>query len=113
MDGALQAYMPSYSTLSLLSIVFLLGYVGICALGSLLNQPIFSWYVMSLLLIIVIILLLYPLAGLALEHAPVKAYLVILSGPFFIVWRTWLALTTRKSKAQVIWVRTQHGDNKE
>jgi 1,2-diacylglycerol 3-beta-glucosyltransferase len=113
LDGALQAYMPSYSTLSLLSIVFFLGYVGICALGNLLDQPIFSWYVMSLLLIIVILLLLYPLAGLALEHAPLKAYLVILSGPFFIVWRTWLALTTRKSKAQVIWVRTQHGNNKE
>lgn len=113
LDGAFQAYMPSYSTLSILSMIFSLGYVFICALGRFLNQPIFSWYVMFLLLIIVIVLIFYPLAGLALEHAPFKAYLIILSGPFFIIWRTWLALNIRRSKAQVFWVRTPHGGKKK
>jgi hypothetical protein len=50
-------------------------------------------------------LILYPLLGLALERAPLRAYLAILSGPAFIVWRTWLALAAR-SRREVTWVRT-------
>jgi hypothetical protein len=54
----------------------------------------------------------YPLIGLALERAPLKAYLAILAGPFFIVWRTWLALTARFGRRPVVWIRTVHGGGK-
>jgi hypothetical protein len=58
------------------------------------------------------ILFIYPLLGLALEKAPARAYWAILSGPFFIVWRTWLALTARFGGKQVVWIRTAHGAKK-
>jgi hypothetical protein len=55
-------------------------------------------------------LLVYPLVGLALERAPIKAYLAILLGPYFIVWRTWLAFITRFGGKKVTWIRTEHGE---
>jgi hypothetical protein len=54
----------------------------------------------------------YPLLGLLLEKAPLRAYLAILSGPVFILWRTWLALTARFGGRSVVWVRTAHGEQK-
>jgi hypothetical protein len=51
---------------------------------------------------------LYPLIGLALERAPFKAYLVILTGPIFILWRIWLSLVTRFGTKRIVWVRTAH-----
>jgi hypothetical protein len=47
-----------------------------------------------------------------LEKAPFKAYLAILSGPFFILWRTWLALAARFGSKPVIWIRTDHGEQR-
>jgi hypothetical protein len=58
---------------------------------------------------VVVMLLLYPMAGLALERAPVRAYIAILLGPYFILWRTWLALNSRFGGKQVTWIRTEHG----
>jgi hypothetical protein len=49
---------------------------------------------------------------LALERAPLRAYIVILSGPFFIVWRTILALFSRYLNKSTIWVRTAHGEQR-
>jgi hypothetical protein len=57
----------------------------------------------------VVLLMIYPLVGLALEHAPARAYVAILLGPYFILWRTWLALLSRFGKKQVTWIRTEHG----
>jgi hypothetical protein len=54
-------------------------------------------------------LLIYPLVGLALERAPFRAYIAILLGPYFILWRTWLALNSRFGGKQVTWIRTEHG----
>jgi hypothetical protein len=54
----------------------------------------------------------YPLFGLALEKAPAKAYVVILTGPLFIVWRTYLAIKSRYFRRQDVWVRTAHGELK-
>ena len=60
--------------------------------------------------IVAVLLFIYPFIGLVLEKAPLRAYLAILSGPFFIVWRTWLALKARYGHKPVIWIRTAHGD---
>ncbi len=105
LDGALQAYLPSYSTLTL---------TGGVALASqlLINWrfgPVFPRKLIGAWTTLLGILFAYPLFGLVLEQAPLKAYLAILSGPFFIIWRTWLALTARFGKKQVIWIRTNHG----
>lgn len=106
LDGALQASFPSYSTLSLISLMGLAIQVPIdYFVESISLYPLIgAWAAM------VITLLIYPLAGLALERAPVRAYIAILLGPYFILWRTWLALTSRFGKKQVTWIRTEHGE---
>jgi cellulose synthase/poly-beta-1,6-N-acetylglucosamine synthase-like glycosyltransferase len=104
LDGALQAYFPSFSTLTMVTGFGLV----LQLLFNWLIGPVFSTNVILLWLAVVGILLVYPLFGLALEKAPLKAYLAILSGPLFIVWRSWLALTARFGGKQVTWIRTAH-----
>jgi cellulose synthase/poly-beta-1,6-N-acetylglucosamine synthase-like glycosyltransferase len=106
LDGALQAYLPAYSTLTLLS------------LATLAAQMLINWLVMPLFPLWLVIawaavataLFLYPFIGLFLEKAPLRAYGVMLSGTLFIVWRTWLILKNRLSGQSVVWVRTAHGE---
>ena len=105
LDGATQAILPSYSTLSLLSLGFL-------TLQVLINYLVGSVFPASLVFAWVLVagtLLIYPLFGLALEHAPRRAYLAILLGPYFILWRTWLAFRSRFLERDISWVRTEHG----
>jgi hypothetical protein len=59
-----------------------------------------------------VLLFAYPLFGLALERAPARAYLVILTGPLFVLWRTALAVKARYSRRPPVWIRTAHGDTK-
>jgi cellulose synthase/poly-beta-1,6-N-acetylglucosamine synthase-like glycosyltransferase len=100
LDGALGTIIPSYSTLTLISIFFLIvNYFMINDVGTAL---------VSLWLLITILWLVYPLLGLAIEKAPVTAYLAILSGPIFIFWRTGLNLWARLMPNKIRWVRTQH-----
>jgi cellulose synthase/poly-beta-1,6-N-acetylglucosamine synthase-like glycosyltransferase len=109
LDGALQVYVPAYSTLTLVS-------GGLLALQLLLNvlvEPVFPTWLLVAWASVVAVLFVYPLFGLALERAPVKAYVAILSGPLFIVWRTWLALKSRYGQTKIVWVRTQHGPQNE
>jgi len=106
LDGALQAYLPSYSTLTMIGFMSLLIHV----LANWLAGPIFSPSLVWAWAAFVGALFVYPLIGLGLERAPLKAYLVILSGPFFILWRTWLALAARSGGKPITWVRTAHGE---
>jgi cellulose synthase/poly-beta-1,6-N-acetylglucosamine synthase-like glycosyltransferase len=98
LDGALQAYLPSYSTLTLLAVsglglnVLFAKWVG--------TLPLYLW------LVLVVLLGIYPLIGLALERAPGRAYLAIWLGPLFILWRTALGVSARFRREQVKWVRT-------
>jgi cellulose synthase/poly-beta-1,6-N-acetylglucosamine synthase-like glycosyltransferase len=105
LDGALQASLPSYSTLTLLVLIVLAIQVSI----DYFNETIFLWPLMGAWAAMVVTLLIYPLVGLALERAPIRAYIAILIGPFFILWRTWLALISRFGGKQVTWIRTEHG----
>lgn len=68
-----------------------------------------SWSMVTAWGLVALALFVYPLIGLALEKAPLKAYLVMLSGPLFVIWRTWLAVSSRFGKKDVVWVRTAHG----
>ena len=108
LDGALQAYLPSFSTLTVIGVIAVLTQL-------LLNQV--FWLVIPPALIyawigVCVALFVYPLFGLALESAPARAYFVILTGPLFILWRTTLAITSRYSRKPAIWVRTSHGETK-
>jgi 1,2-diacylglycerol 3-beta-glucosyltransferase len=105
LDGALQAYLPSYSTLTLIAAACLL----IQVLVNLSVKAIFPWTLIGAWFAALGALFVYPLGGLALEKAPLKAYLMILSGPVFILWRTWLALVARFGHKSVMWIRTAHG----
>jgi cellulose synthase/poly-beta-1,6-N-acetylglucosamine synthase-like glycosyltransferase len=118
LDGALQAYLPSYSSLTLITLAAWLVHVA----PTLFHHSPFSIHpqhatsntqhaarntqFMRLWSLMLGALLVYPLLGLALERAPFKAYLAMLSGPVFILWRTWLALTSRLGRHRVEWVRT-------
>jgi cellulose synthase/poly-beta-1,6-N-acetylglucosamine synthase-like glycosyltransferase len=105
LDGALQAVFPSYSTLSLLVLIGLAIQIPV----DYFNASIFLWPLLSVWGAVAITLLLYPLVGLALERAPGRAYIAILLGPYFILWRTYLALLSRFGKKPVTWIRTEHG----
>ena len=98
LDGALQAYLPSYSTLTVFTLMLWVVHEAFVLLG----HPVFltAWQVLLVSLVA------YPLWGLALERAPARAYFVILSGPLFILWRTWLALRARLGHHGGQWVRT-------
>jgi cellulose synthase/poly-beta-1,6-N-acetylglucosamine synthase-like glycosyltransferase len=104
LDGAFQAYMPSYSTLTMFCIMFLFLQLLINSLfGSVFSQSLMiAWAVVASLLFF------YPFMGLALERAPFKAYLAMLSGPLFIIWRSWLATSLRFRKRTSRWIRTVH-----
>ncbi|MGH2457572.1 MAG: glycosyltransferase family 2 protein [Chloroflexota bacterium] len=105
LDGAVQAYFPSYSTLTVVSATLLVAQLLASQfVASIAPTLLGSWWA------VVVILFLYPLFGLALERAPLRAYLAILSGPVFILWRSWLAYRSRFTARSVIWVRTSHGD---
>ena len=106
LDGAVQAIFPSYSTLSMLALIVLAIHVPIDYFIEeiFLGPQIRAWAAM------LVTLLIYPLVGLALERAPLKAYIAILLGPYFILWRTWLALISRFGAKQVTWIRTEHGE---
>lgn len=107
LDGALQAYLPSYSTLAVFSMFSL----TIQVLINLQLGPVLSWDQIKMWLVVVAALLAYPYVGLALEKAPFKAYLAMMSGSLFVFWRTWVALTARLGRKPVVWVRTSHGES--
>ena len=106
LDGALQAIFPSYSTLSFLVLIVLASQVSIDYFAG----SIFPWPLISAWAAMVVTLLIYPMVGLALERAPLRAYIAMLMGPYFILWRTWLALISRFGGKQVTWIRTEHGE---
>ena len=106
LDGALQASFPSYSTLSLLVLFVWAIQVSI----DYFTELSFPWPLMGTWAAMAVTLLIYPLVGLALERAPVRAYIAILLGPYFILWRTWLAFISRFREKQVTWIRTQPGE---
>jgi hypothetical protein len=106
LDGALQASFPSYSTLSLLGLLGLAIQLPLdYFIESISLSPVIGAWVAT-----VVTLLIYPLFGLALEGAPLRAYIAILLGPYFILWRSWLAVISRFGVKQVTWIRTEHGE---
>jgi cellulose synthase/poly-beta-1,6-N-acetylglucosamine synthase-like glycosyltransferase len=107
LDGVFQAYLPSYSTLTMLGI----GAIIVQVLMNLFIGPIISMNLIGSWMVVVVLLFSYPFLGLALERAPLKAYLAILSGPFFILWRTWLVFKVHLMKKPPTWVRTVHGED--
>jgi cellulose synthase/poly-beta-1,6-N-acetylglucosamine synthase-like glycosyltransferase len=105
LDGLAQTVLPSYSTLAIVSVAAL----AIHALLTILDPPALPAAWLWLQLPLFAGLALYPFLGLALEKAPLRAYLVMLIGPAFVVWRTWIAFAVRVRAKPVSWssVRTQ------
>ena len=93
-------------TLSLLGLILLMIQVSI----NYFIQPIFPLPLIGTWAAVVVAVLIYPLVGLVLERAPVRAYIAILLGLYFILWCTWLALNSRVGRKQVTWIRTEHGN---
>jgi cellulose synthase/poly-beta-1,6-N-acetylglucosamine synthase-like glycosyltransferase len=108
LDGALQAYLPSFSTLTVVCMIALFLQILLTQLVS----PAFPATLIYAWTGVCVALFAYPLFGLALERAPARAYIVILTGPLFIVWRTALAIVSRYFRRRDVWVRTAHGARK-
>jgi 1,2-diacylglycerol 3-beta-glucosyltransferase len=108
LDGAMQAFFPSFSSLSILCWLLLSGQIIL----NLLIPGILPWTLIEVWALFALLLFMYPLFGLTLERAPLKAYLVILTGPVYILWRTWLAATSRFTKKNMTWIRTTHGEKR-
>ena len=106
LDGALQAYLPSFSTLTVVCGTALLMQL----VWNSLLAPVIPITLLYAWLGVCVILFVYPLFGLALERAPARAYFFILTGPLFILWRTAVAITSRYARRPTVWVRTSHGE---
>jgi len=106
LDGALHAYLPSYSTVTIVSMLLFI----FQSVFLFLHPASIPWQLQWAWITMLGIMILYPFFGLALERAPFKAYLAIALGPLFILWRTWLAVTYVRGKKQILWVRTSHGE---
>lgn len=98
LEGALSAYLPSYSTLALII-------APMAWIAWLLRQELPEWLpvLWGLTLILAIF---YPFCALLLDRAPLRAFLVILSGPVYIVWRTGMAIIARYLRRESEWIRT-------
>ena len=102
-DAVLFTILPSYSTLSLIS--------GTMLLTHLLFLPNLYFPLLAIWAGLTFFCFAYPFFGLFLEKAPVWAYPAILSGPFFILWRSYLRVRMILSVKKMLWVRTpHHGD---
>jgi len=105
LDGALQSYLPAYSSLVVIVAACVAAMLAVVRAGptELPALLVWSW------LLLLVALFIYPFLGLVLERAPLRAYLAIVSGPLFILWRVWLSLLARLGRRDIHWVRTQHG----
>ncbi len=104
LDGALYAHLPSYSTLTLLAGIFVV-------ISQVLKRQIWS-LLPAAWLAAFILLFAFPLINLVFDRAPLKAFLVILTGPVFIVWRSALGIYSRFLRRKLDWVRTpRHVDD--
>jgi cellulose synthase/poly-beta-1,6-N-acetylglucosamine synthase-like glycosyltransferase len=108
MDGAFQALFPSYSTLTLVTVLFLIIYLLI----NLFIDPVVERWMIDCWVLLTFFFFSYPFIGLLLERAPLRAFFAILSGPYFVLWRTWLALKSRYFNQPTHWIRTEHGVKK-
>jgi cellulose synthase/poly-beta-1,6-N-acetylglucosamine synthase-like glycosyltransferase len=109
LDGLVELLMPGYSFLAALSVANL-GFVLLCSwlqpsLRCLLGLP------GSLLLLAGWVL--YPLAGLVIDRAPVWAYRALMLGPIYLGWRLWIALLVRLRGDRIGWVRTQRREESD
>jgi cellulose synthase/poly-beta-1,6-N-acetylglucosamine synthase-like glycosyltransferase len=100
LDGALQAYLPSYSTLTILTGI-------LTGLAWIFQVVLVHWLPMAFTGLFITIFF-FPILNLAMELAPPKAYLMILTGPIYIFWRTWISIVARLSNKKDQWVRTPH-----
>jgi cellulose synthase/poly-beta-1,6-N-acetylglucosamine synthase-like glycosyltransferase len=99
-DAIIGLSIPSYSTLTLTTFVGL--FIHIIFFDNFSSYQIYLWGSMALLWCT------YPILGIYLEKAPSWAYLVILFGPLFIVWRTWIVLRILLHPKKIKWKRTPH-----
>jgi cellulose synthase/poly-beta-1,6-N-acetylglucosamine synthase-like glycosyltransferase len=102
MDGLAQIVFPPYSTLAVISALAVSLQLAANLAWSRVIPAILLWSWTGVLCALV----LYPFLGLTLERAPWRAYLVIWTGPVFVLWRTWLAVRSRLWGRSVRWVRT-------
>lgn len=99
-DALLQTLFPSYSTLIILVFVGFLIQIALIFLTGLYNL----YWLIIVWGIAFGLLLLYPIIGLSLEHAPGWAYMAVFSGPFFVGLRTWQAIQSRFFGKKIGWV---------
>lgn len=98
LEDALQILLPSYSTLTILA-------VFLTALSRLLSSSLPSWLPWAYTGV-AFALFGFPFLNLALERAPGKAFWVILTGPVYILWRSWLKLYATFREKDDIWAKT-------
>jgi cellulose synthase/poly-beta-1,6-N-acetylglucosamine synthase-like glycosyltransferase len=101
LDAAAQMVLPAYSTLTVAAAGALLLHLALHWIGVAVPAGLVAGW-----LAVLGLLLAFPVLGLALDRAPLRAFLVILSGPLFVAWRTALAVGSRFLRPPSSWVRT-------
>jgi len=104
-DCVLELALPSFSTLCLLiatQVAILIATTGWRIPGLLWSSVLLASATAA-----------YPFLGLLLEHAKPSAFLVLVFGPAYAVWRVWVGLLSRLQGDRVTWVRTQRVEEEE
>jgi 1,2-diacylglycerol 3-beta-glucosyltransferase len=108
LDGAMQALFPPYSTLVIYYALLLIVYVfsELILLHDIPSSVEWSWCGLTAFLF------LYPFLGLLLEKAPLRAFLILITGPAFIIWRSFLSIKSSFDANRDVWIRTEHGSKR-
>ncbi len=104
LDRAIELLLPSFSTLSVVT----LGLLGIQLLWPALTLFLPTWF----MLLSAAAWVSFPVLGLIIDRAPAWTYRALLYAPIYIVWRISQGLQATLKRGQVDWVRTRRREER-
>lgn len=107
LDLALELLLPPFSTLAVLTSVT----VPIIAALAIVHR--LPWTLFFVAIGLAILAFIFPVIGLATEHAPRSAFRALLVGPLFALWRVWIGVRVAIRRGNIPWVRTRRSEESE
>lgn len=106
-DFALELLLPPFSTLVVLAILA----TTIASLFA--TVQLTSWIMAAVAACLMLLTVVYPIIGLAVEHAPTSTYRALLYGPAYALWRFGVGLRATIRRGNVLWIRTRRTEEIE
>jgi cellulose synthase/poly-beta-1,6-N-acetylglucosamine synthase-like glycosyltransferase len=107
LDLALELLLPPFSTLALLAVA------STVAASLLVSAGLTTRVVAVVATCLLFLTMVFPVIGLAVEHAPPSAYRALLHGPVYALWRFSIGLRATLRRGNVPWIRTRRAEEIE